>query len=128
MGFTSLHRSGRLAQRQSTAQRSMELSGGIRGSDNPEQIDVKTSDNTGEGGNGSFIRLKSKQNFLHPGELLINYFQAGRGRQNAAFYGKNSGFLTIYLLNSLNRAVVAGHALTERKNDQQQAQDAFYHT
>ena len=95
MGFTSLHGSGRLAQKQSTAQRCIELSGGVRGSDNPEQI--------------------------HPGELLINYFQAGRGRQNAAFYGKNSGFLTIYLLNSLNRAVVAGHALTERKNDQQQA-------
>jgi hypothetical protein len=98
-----------------------ELSGGVRGSDNPEQIDVKTSDNTGEAGNRSFIRLKSKQNFLHPGEQLINYFQACGRWQNSAFYSKNGGFFTIYLLNGLNRAVVGSHALAERKNDQQQA-------
>jgi hypothetical protein len=103
------------------AQRSRGLSGSVGGSYNPEQIDVKTSDNTGEAGNGSLVRLKSKQNFLHPGEFLINYFQAGRGRQNSAFYGENSSFLAIYLLNSLNRAIVAGHTLAERKYDQQQA-------
>ena len=97
------------------------LSGGVRGSNNPKQIDVKTSDNTSKTGNGPFIRFKSKQNFLHPGEFLINYFQAGGGRHNAAFYGENRRFLTIYLFYGLYGTVVASHALSERKNDQQQA-------
>lgn len=97
------------------------LSGGVRRSDNPEQIDVKTPYDTGKAGNRTFVRLKSKQNLLHPGELLVNHLQTSGRRQNTAFDSENRGFLAIHLLDRFHRAIMACHTLAKRKNDQQQA-------
>jgi len=107
--------------RKSAMLEAIHLSGGVRGSYDAEQIDIKTPDDAGKTGNGTLIRQKSKHYLFHPGKLLINYLKTRGWRQNTAFYRENRGFFAIDFLDRLNGAVMAGHTLTKGKNDQQKA-------